>query len=98
MSINNAVELHRLDHGLAPPGEIEQVMGNFPDPVHLVDDLGQAVFGFRGVRGSVLFIKLEQPLGFLPDDGQGIVDFMGDAGGELPDGSQFLGLQQLLVA
>jgi hypothetical protein len=39
---------------------------------------------------------MQQPFRFLADDGQGIIDSMGDAGGQLPDGGQFLGLQQLL--
>ena len=37
------------------------------------------------------------PFGLLADDGQGIVDFMGDAGGKFTDGGQFLRLEQAFI-
>jgi hypothetical protein len=40
------VEIHRLDHRLPAAGEIKQIMGYFPGPVHLPDDLAEAILDF----------------------------------------------------
>src|SRR6056297_1835994 len=73
-------------------GKSQQTLGNGLAPVDgLIDRSGQLKELFLVMIAIVLHQILEEP-GFLIDDGQGVVDFMGDACGQAADGGQLLSI------
>ncbi len=95
---NDPIDIHRLDHRLPLAGKIQQLR---MIPVQRSTcwttwcDATPQFLHFVSAQ-SLLFQQMLHPFGFLADDGQGIVDFMGNAGGQLPQGRQFLRLEQAL--
>ena len=97
---NDPVDLHGLNHRVPFPGKIQQIPGDFRAAVHLLHNLLDRPLKFLGglpVAAAEFLQQMLHPLGLLADDGQGIVDFMGDAGRKFTDGGQFLRLQQPFI-
>ena len=78
-----------LPHDAALTGEVEQPGDDLLAAVRLVDDQLD-VLGHR----RVVLAVLEQQIGVQQQDAEGVVDLVGDAGGELAHAGELLALDQ----
>jgi len=72
--------------------EHQKILGDPRYAVHLVQHFVRLIVTFRPGREGHL-----QDFGVAADNRGGIVDLVGDPGGEFPDGGQFLSARQLLL-
>ncbi len=95
-----AVEVHLFDQGLGATRKAQEVLGDALAALHLDVDLAHGVVElFAELRVGDLRLAggVQHQLAFGQDDGEGVIDLVGHSGGELADGGQFSGLQELLV-
>jgi len=94
------VEIDGFDQRVALAGEIQELMGDVPAAGPLDPDLVQGPAHFGQIGGACLVVPgqdVQDPAGFLGHDGHGIVDLVGDIGGQLAYGGHLAGLDDLLV-
>jgi hypothetical protein len=89
-ALQDRVELHGLALGRHLPGKAEQVLHDLLGALRFLQNHAQ--IAARAFRDLGIF---HQQVGKSEDGGKGIVDFVGDAGDQLPNGSHFLGVHEL---
>src|SRR5208337_481460 len=89
-ALQDGVELHGLALRRHLAGKAEQVLHDLLGALRFLQNHAQIAAGAIGEFGV-----FHQEVGESEDGGEGIVDFVGDAGDQLSDGRHFLGVQQL---